>query len=151
MNDQGLLGLANGAETIIINSLDETEAWGARFALCLQAGDIVYLKGAMGAGKSSLCRSIIRSLVADVGDVPSPTFSLIQTYEADKFLIHHLDLYRLERPEDTLELGLDELNFGAVMLIEWPERLGPYGFGSRFEIEMTQAGPEGDALFASRI
>jgi tRNA threonylcarbamoyladenosine biosynthesis protein TsaE len=143
MKNNSFEGIIPVPGTYRMTSLMDTEAWGAGLARSLKSGDVVYLIGALGAGKSSLCRSIIRTLVEDVEEIPSPTFSLIQTYEARNFLIHHLDLYRLGDPEDTLELGLDELGFGSILLIEWPDRLGPYGFDCRQEIEIVITDTEG--------
>ncbi|MDI7775892.1 tRNA (adenosine(37)-N6)-threonylcarbamoyltransferase complex ATPase subunit type 1 TsaE [Asticcacaulis sp. EMRT-3] len=111
---------------------------GAAIAPQLKAGDVVYLTGALGMGKSSLARGLIRALTHPDQEVPSPTFTLMQIYETPAFDIWHLDLYRLPGPEEVHELGLDEALAGSVLLIEWPDRLGHLGFDDRLEISLEQ-------------
>ena len=104
--------------------LSATQKLGTLLADGLTAGDIISLSGPLGAGKSALARSIIISANPNETDVPSPTFSLVQTYElADGTPLWHLDLYRIETPEDAMQLGLDDAFVDAVCLIEWPDRL----------------------------
>jgi tRNA threonylcarbamoyladenosine biosynthesis protein TsaE len=97
-----------------------------------RAGDVIALHGPLGAGKTAFARAFItaRAALAEqtdaLGDVPSPTFTLVQTYDMTDPAIWHFDLYRLDKPDDALELGLDEAFADAISLIEWPERLGPY-------------------------
>lgn len=93
-------------------------------ALKLRAGDVVMLEGDLGAGKTTCARALVRGALADVGlDVPSPTFALIQTYDAARITLHHLDLYRLEDANDLIELGLDDLVSTGALIVEWPDRL----------------------------
>lgn len=100
-----------------------TTRLGRAIAPLLAPGEAVLLDGPLGMGKSTLARGLIRALSGPDEDVPSPTFTLVQFYETDP-PIAHFDLYRLERPEEAREIGLDEaLDVGAV-LIEWPVRLG---------------------------
>ena len=104
--------------------LSATQKLGSFLADVLTAGDIISLSGPLGAGKSALARSIIVSANPNETDVPSPTFSLVQTYElADGTPLWHLDLYRIKTPEDAMQLGLDDAFVDAVCLIEWPDRL----------------------------
>lgn len=98
-----------------------TEALGARIAAGLAAGDAVALEGDLGAGKTTLARAILKALGVP-GEVPSPTFTLVQCYETAKFPVRHYDLYRIERAEELEELGLDEALDEGAALIEWPER-----------------------------
>ena len=100
-----------------------TRALGERLAGALKPGDVVRLEGDLGAGKSTLARGVI-ARAAGVGEAPSPTFTLVETYETPDFLLWHFDLYRLEKAEDVWELGLEEALDGGVLLIEWPERVG---------------------------
>jgi tRNA threonylcarbamoyl adenosine modification protein YjeE len=104
-------------------AMTDTEALGAKIASRLGVGDAVALEGDLGAGKTALARAILRALGVDE-DVPSPTFTLVQTYETAKFPVRHFDLYRVEHAEELDELGLDEALDEGAALIEWPERAG---------------------------
>ena len=101
---------------------DATDALARRFAPLLGPGDVLLLEGQIGAGKTHFARALIRALGVSE-DVPSPTFTLVQTYEAD-FEIWHADLYRLSHPDEAIELGLAEAFETALCLVEWPEKLG---------------------------
>ncbi len=116
-----------------------TARLGALIAAGLRAGDVVYLEGDLGAGKSSLARGLIRTLTTSDQDVPSPTFTLLQTYDTPAFPLLHLDLYRLRSPEEAYELGLDEACPPAVLVIEWPDRLQHLGFDDRLHIVLEHA------------
>ena len=87
-------------------------------------GDTLLLHGSIGAGKTHLARALIQARLGRADDVPSPSFTLVQTYRADGTDIWHADLYRLSHPDEVLELGLDDAFATALCLIEWPERLG---------------------------
>ena len=105
---------------------DSTDALGRALAARLEAGDTVLLSGDLGAGKSHLARAIIQSRMARHGaveDVPSPTYTLVQTYRIGGIDLVHADLYRLGDPSELVELGLDEAMGAAICLIEWPDRL----------------------------
>ncbi|WP_031236645.1 tRNA (adenosine(37)-N6)-threonylcarbamoyltransferase complex ATPase subunit type 1 TsaE [Asticcacaulis sp. AC460] len=127
------------AETVHLPDEAATAALGASIAPGLKAGDVVYLTGALGMGKSSLARGLIRALTYPDQDVPSPTFTLIQSYEAADFTLLHLDLYRLESPDEAYELGLDDALPSSVLLIEWPDRLGHLGYDDRLDIVLELA------------
>ena len=101
-----------------------TERLAAQIAPVLTAGDTLLLEGDIGAGKTTFARALIRARIGRAEDVPSPTFTLVQTYDAGPVEIWHCDLYRLGAPEDVLELGLDEAFDSAICLVEWPDRLG---------------------------
>ena len=90
----------------------------------LHAGDTLLLDGQIGTGKTFFARSLIRTLLGRDEDIPSPTFTLVQTYEAANYEIWHCDLYRLTTPEDIFELGLEDALNSSVCLIEWSNRLG---------------------------
>ena len=121
-------------------NLSATQKLGTLLADGLTAGDIISLSGPLGAGKSALARSIIVSANPNETDVPSPTFSLVQTYElADRTPLWHLDLYRIENPEDAMQLGLDEAFVDAVCLIEWPDRLKSFLPKSALSIHLNLA------------
>jgi tRNA threonylcarbamoyladenosine biosynthesis protein TsaE len=123
--------------------LDDTRALARALALLLDQGDVVALGGALGAGKTSFARFLIEALSIRVGvqapnEVPSPTYTLVQTYDVGPLSVWHFDLYRLDQPEDALELAIEEAFNDAVSLIEWPERLGPYLPDDRLEIGFTR-------------
>jgi tRNA threonylcarbamoyladenosine biosynthesis protein TsaE len=106
-----------------LGSADAVERLGAAIAPLLRIGEALCLFGPLGAGKSTLARGLIRAMTSAEEEVPSPTFTLVQTYETPALPISHFDLYRLKSPEEAFEIGLDEaLQTGAV-IIEWPERL----------------------------
>jgi tRNA threonylcarbamoyladenosine biosynthesis protein TsaE len=102
---------------------DATARLGGAIARVLRPGDAVCLFGPLGAGKSTLARGLIRALTSPDEEVPSPTFTLVQTYEAAAMTVAHFDLYRLTKASEIEELGLDEVLDEGVALIEWPERL----------------------------
>lgn len=101
--------------------------FGARLAAHLQPCDVVALTGGLGAGKTTLARAIIAAL-GHAGEVPSPTFTIIETYDppALRLPVVHADFYRLKRPEEAGELGLDDYRQGAALIAEWPEMAGDF-------------------------
>ncbi|MBL4812592.1 MAG: tRNA (adenosine(37)-N6)-threonylcarbamoyltransferase complex ATPase subunit type 1 TsaE [Rhodobacteraceae bacterium] len=104
---------------------DDTRTFAARLAPLLKAGDCLLLNGPIGAGKSAFARAIIRARLGEPwADVPSPTYTLVQTYDFDDVQIWHADLYRLSHQDEVAELGLEDAFDEAICLIEWPEKLG---------------------------
>ena len=101
----------------------EMISFGASLGASLRPGDVVLLNGDLGAGKTTLARAMIRAHFDEPIETPSPTFTLVQTYEA-AFQITHADLYRLGDPSELIELGLEEAFEEGVAIIEWPDRLG---------------------------
>jgi tRNA threonylcarbamoyladenosine biosynthesis protein TsaE len=111
-----------GFETIV--TLDDeaaTERLAARIAKGLVPGDVVALSGELGAGKTTLARGILRALGVEER-VPSPTFTLVQAYRTPSLDVFHLDLYRVEKAADLVELGLDDALLEGAALVEWPEK-----------------------------
>ena len=108
---------------IALPDAEATTALGHAIAPLLTAGDSVLLYGPLGMGKSTLARGLIRALTTPDEDVPSPTFTLVQFYESDP-TVAHFELYRLTRPDEAFEIGLDEALDDGCAIIEWPERLG---------------------------
>lgn len=129
-------------------SPDATGRLGAAVAGALRAGDAVLLYGDLGAGKSTLARGLVRALTSAEEDVPSPTFTLVQFYEGRGFPVAHFDLYRLERPEEAYEIGLDEALDEGCAVVEWPQRLGSRLPADRLAIRLTI---EGDARRAELV
>ncbi len=118
----------------------------ADIAAALEPGDLVTLSGDLGAGKTTFARALIRHLAGDETiEVPSPTFTLIQTYELPRFALVHADLYRLSGAAELAELGFDDLPEGAVVLMEWPDRAAGFLPPDRLDITFTlapQLGPD---------
>lgn len=110
--------------SLFLPSDEDTARLGVALAGLMLPGDVLLLTGAIGAGKTHLCRALIRAALGRTEDVPSPTFTLVQTYDAGEYEIWHSDLYRLTHPDEVLELGLDAAFATAVCLVEWPDRLG---------------------------
>lgn len=111
------------AVSLSLPDADATARLGAAIAPRLEPGETVLLYGPLGMGKSTLARGLIRALTGPDEDVPSPTFTLVQFYESDP-PVAHFDLYRLTRPGEAAEIGLDEALDDGCAIIEWPERLG---------------------------
>lgn len=104
----------------------ETREAGARLAAGLGPGDSVLLQGGLGAGKTVFVRGAAGALGVDPGKVRSPTFTLVNIYPG-RVPVYHVDLYRIEKPEDLAEIGLEEiLGTDGVAMVEWPEKLGRY-------------------------
>jgi tRNA threonylcarbamoyladenosine biosynthesis protein TsaE len=100
-----------------------TLALARQVAELARSGDTIALWGDLGSGKTVFARGFVTALTGET-EVPSPTFSLVQTYEAEGFTVSHFDLYRLDGPEDVRELGFDDALAQGLVLVEWPERLG---------------------------
>lgn len=102
-----------------------TEAVGARLAALLAPGDVITLAGPLGAGKTSIARGLLAGLGL-AGEAPSPSFAIVQPYDSPevRLPVLHVDLYRLDGPEEMAELGLDEALFDAALVVEWPDRAG---------------------------
>ncbi|UIP05980.1 tRNA (adenosine(37)-N6)-threonylcarbamoyltransferase complex ATPase subunit type 1 TsaE [Erythrobacter sp. SDW2] len=98
---------------------------GARIAARLQAGDVVALEGGLGTGKTTLSRAILAAL-GHQGEVPSPTFTIIETYDTLDPPVVHADFYRIENPSEADEIGLDDYRDGAALLAEWPGKAGGF-------------------------
>jgi len=107
--------------TVTLSDETATAELGARIARGLEPGDAVLLKGELGAGKTTLARAILRALGVE-GHVPSPTFTLVQAYQAEDLPVFHYDLYRIENPRELAELGIDDAMEDGAVLVEWPER-----------------------------
>jgi len=123
---------------IAIDLPDEaaTAALAARLATVARPGDVIALKGELGAGKTSFARAFIRAL-GGVGEVPSPTFTLVQVYDLQPAPVWHFDAYRLRDPEEVWELGIEDAFADGISMIEWPERLGALLPARRLEVALA--------------
>ncbi len=110
--------------SLFLNDEAETTRLGIRMARHVGPGSVLLLSGPVGAGKSHFARALIRARIGAEIEVPSPTFTLVQTYEASGADLWHADLYRLSHPDEVIELGLEAAFDTAICLIEWPDRLG---------------------------
>ncbi|MGQ0534135.1 MAG: tRNA (adenosine(37)-N6)-threonylcarbamoyltransferase complex ATPase subunit type 1 TsaE [Caulobacteraceae bacterium] len=117
-----------------------TLALGRRLGERICPGDVVCLSGNLGAGKTTLARGAIEAWTGYPEEAPSPTYTLVQTYEGGKGELWHVDLYRLKRPDEARELGLEDAFVSAACLIEWPERLEGQLPRDRLEVELRQHG-----------
>jgi N-acetylmuramate 1-kinase len=136
-----LLTSKGGASfTVTIPNLQALDAFVTDIAGALEPGDLVTLSGDLGAGKTTFARALIRHLAGDDGiEVPSPTFTFIQTYDVPRFPLVHADLYRLGSTAELGELGFDDLPDGAVVLMEWPDRAAGFLPPDRLDITFTLA------------
>jgi tRNA threonylcarbamoyl adenosine modification protein YjeE len=120
-----------------------TRTLGAALAAVLHAGDPVLLSGPLGAGKSALARAVIRGLLdLPEAEVPSPSYTLVNVHAGPRGEIWHADLYRLSEAGEALELGLEEAFAMAVVLVEWPDRLGDAVPARRLSITLEVRGEE---------
>ncbi len=122
-------------------SEQETIGYAEKFAQDLKSGDVVLLYGNLGVGKSVFARAVIRATCAQQDmEVPSPTYTLVQTYDADKGTVWHFDLYRLADESEIYELGWEEALSDGIILVEWPERLGGLLPSKRIELHISAQG-----------
>ena len=134
---------------MLLEDVEASEAFGRALAGSLRAGDVIALFGDLGAGKTTLSRGVIHGLGFG-GDVGSPTFPIIQVYEAPdvRLPVWHVDLYRIKREAELEELGLDEARDHAALLVEWPERLGASLWPDALRLHLSVAGEAARALTA---
>lgn len=137
-------------ETLQTSSEDETIQAGEQFATRLQRGDVVVLLGELGAGKTEFAKGICRLLAVD-DLVTSPTFSIINQYagtttEGEQLKIYHVDLYRIESPEQLVDVGFDDMVFAhdAIKIVEWPENAGASLPDTRWEVKIDQSDESDD-------
>jgi tRNA threonylcarbamoyladenosine biosynthesis protein TsaE len=116
-----------------------TRALGARLGRLLQPGAVIALYGELGAGKTTLARGLIQTLSPESGDIPSPTYTLVQVYDTATGPVWHFDLFRLKQPDEVVELGWQEAADG-IMIIEWPERAGRYLPAARLDVHLEMSG-----------
>ena len=109
----------------IVATETEMSSVAATIAPLLKTGDIIALEGTLGAGKTTFVRTLVRYLLKNpTVDVPSPTFTLLQTYDTPNLVLYHFDFYRLKKPEEAYEIGIEDAFDTGVSLIEWPQKIG---------------------------
>ena len=137
-------------KAVHLRNLAATEALAAAVAAQARVRDVVTLSGDLGAGKTAFARGFLRARPGgeSIGEVPSPTFTLVQVYELAGVPVWHFDLYRLARAEDAWELGIEEAFSDAISLIEWPDRLGNLLPEDRLDVALA-AGPTADSRRAT--
>lgn len=125
-------------QSIETHSEEETQKFARDLSKLLAQGDVLLLQGDLGMGKTVFSRSLIRALCSDAQlEVPSPTFTLVQSYDSLKGTIWHFDLYRLNDPSEIYEIGWEEAIADGVVLVEWPERLGTLKPKGAIEITLS--------------
>ncbi|WP_374647907.1 tRNA (adenosine(37)-N6)-threonylcarbamoyltransferase complex ATPase subunit type 1 TsaE [Rhizorhabdus sp.] len=132
---------------LILRGAEDTLAIGARLAALLRPGDVVALSGDLGAGKTTLARGLMQALGFE-GEVPSPSFPIVIPYAPPELRLPlwHVDLYRIDDPEELYELGLDEARLDSALLIEWPERMGPMLWPDALRLTIEPAGEDARRL-----
>jgi tRNA threonylcarbamoyladenosine biosynthesis protein TsaE len=158
-------GAPGGESLTILDLPDEqaTRAVASRLAEVVRGGDVLALWGGLGVGKTVFARALVQARAGTEIEVPSPTFTLVQIYEGlgpDAADLFHFDLYRIDAPEDALELGIEEAFAGGIALIEWPDRLGPFLPAGRLDlvfadvpgrVDARQMRLAGDASWRQRL
>ena len=145
---------ATGGTSFTVTLPDEeaTARFAADVAVALEPGDLVTLSGDLGAGKTTFARALIRYLAGDEAiEVPSPTFTLLQSYELPRFPLVHADFYRLSGAAELAELGFDDLPAGTVVLMEWPDRAAGFLPPDRIDITFTLAPQFGPDVRDARV
>lgn len=133
---------------MILASEAETAALGAALAGVVRGGDVITLSGALGAGKTALARGLIAAL-GHQGDVPSPSFAIVQPYEDLDPPVWHVDLYRIEDASEIAELGLDGAA-DAVLVVEWPERAGAEAWPDALALSL-EFGQAGERILTAKV
>ena len=134
---------------MILTTEAATDAVGQHLAAQLRIGDVIALSGPLGVGKTSLARSIIKALGQD-GEVPSPSFAIVQPYETLDPPLWHVDLYRIDRADELAELGLESVLDDAAMVVEWPERAGPDMWPEALRLSLAFA-PDGARRLTAQV
>jgi len=126
--------------TMLCKSESDTEKAAQELAKDIATPNIIFLNGTLGMGKTVFARALIRALCNQPNlEVVSPTFTIVQTYEAPDFNINHYDLYRIENPDEIQELGWEDAIYDGITIVEWPERLGAYKPSQYLDITLSNS------------
>lgn len=134
---------------MILGSEEDTAQVGAKLALVLKTGDVVALAGPLGVGKTALARAVLRA-AGHEGEVPSPSFAIVQPYDELPLPIWHADLYRIENPSELDELGLDVALGEGCLIVEWAERAGPRAWPEALRLTLDFA-PGGARSLTAKV
>ena len=133
---------------MILADEDATARVGAELARSVRAGDVITLSGPLGVGKTALARGLLAALGHE-GEVPSPSFSIVQPYDELDPPVWHVDLYRIDQPSEIAELGLDSAG-DAILLVEWPARAGEGAWPEALALSL-EFGPDGDRILTAEV
>ena len=133
---------------MILTGEEQTAAAGRALAQAARSGDVITLSGPLGVGKTALARGFIAALGHD-GEVPSPSFAIVQPYDDVDPPVWHVDLYRIDDPAEIEELGLDSAA-DAVLLVEWPERAGEHSWPDALRLSLG-FGQDGDRILTAKV
>lgn len=126
-----------------------TLAFGRKLAKALKAGDVITLSGALSAGKTTLVRGLLGALGYE-GEVPSPSFAIVQPYESLSPPVWHVDLYRIESPAELDELGLEDISVDGVLIVEWPEHAGRHAWFQALALSL-EVGQDGARALTAEV
>jgi len=136
---------------MILRSPEESLELGRKLAGLVRPGDVIALSGQLGAGKTSIARGLLAALGLE-GEAPSPSFAIVQPYDPPevRFPVLHVDLYRLDHPEEAEELGLDDARIDSLLIVEWPERLGDAAWHDALWLSLDVA-PNGARALTAKV
>ena len=135
-----MLQQSKNSDDFTFDTAEEMQQFGSKLAKLLPAGDVVFLIGDLGSGKTTFAKGIISELCGSENQVTSPTFNLVHVWDAEKFEVWHADLYRLDNPAQVIGLGLEDAFDHALCLIEWPDRMGEMAPDLRLDICFSHHG-----------
>lgn len=136
---------------MILRSPEESLDLGRKLAGLVRPGDVIALSGPLGAGKTSIARGLLAALGLEE-EAPSPSFAIVQPYDPPevRFPVLHVDLYRLDHPEEAEELGLDDARSDSLLIVEWPERLGEAAWHDALWLSLDVA-PDGARVLTAKV
>lgn len=137
--------------SFLLHTPEDSLALGRRLAGLARPGDVIALSGQLGAGKTSIARGLLAALGLE-GEAPSPSFAIVQPYAPPevRFPVLHVDLYRLDSPEEAEELGLDDARYDSLLIVEWPERLGDAAWHDALWLSLDVA-PDGARALTAKV